>query len=157
VQLRRLSWLSRDHELVGDDGQPLAQLRMRAFREAGEILTADGRRWDVRRDPNFGPWRITDGDGVELAVAEKEGLRERFAVRWPQGELRLERRSNLGRRSLEVLDGASGTPVGEVRSEGWAGRLHTLDLPVAPDEVVGTIAWLVVMLAQRDASAAAQN
>jgi hypothetical protein len=157
VQLRRLSWLSRDHELVGDDGRSLAQLRLRAFREAGEVLLPDGRRWSVHRDPNFGPWRLEDGDGATLVTATKEGLGERFTVAWPAGTLRLERRAALGRRHLEVLDGVSGAGIGEVRPLGLAGHRYDLDLPAVPQEVVGTIAWLVAMLAQRDAAVAAQH
>jgi hypothetical protein len=156
VQLRRLSWLSRDHELVGDDGRSLAQVRLRAFREAGEVLAADGRRWTVRRDPNFGPWRLTDDSGTVLVTATKE-LRERFTLEWPAGSLRLERRTTFGRRVLEVLDGASGARVGEVRQRGLSGRSYDLSLPDLPEEAVATVAWLAAMLAQRDASVAAQN
>jgi hypothetical protein len=157
VRLRRLGWLSRDHELVGGDGRPLAQLRLRAFREAGEVLLRDGRCWSVRRDPNFGPWRLQDGTGTTLVAATKEGLRERFTVSWPGGSLRLERRASFGRRHLEVLDSTSGARIGEVRQLGLSGRASDLDLPAAPQEVVAMIAWLVAMLGQRDAAVAAQH
>ena len=156
MQLRRLSWLSRDHELVGDDGRSLAQVRLRAFREAGEVLTTDGRQWAVQRDPNFGPWRLIDEGGAVLVTATKE-MRERFTVEWPAGSLRLERRASFGRRVLEVLDGASGARVGEVRQQGLSGRSYDLELPSAPAEVVAMVAWLAAMLAQRDAAVAAQN
>jgi hypothetical protein len=157
VQLRRRGPFSRDHELVGEDGVSLAQVRLQALREAGEIEAADGRRWTVRRDPGFGPWRVADEGGATLVTATKDGLRERFEIEWPTGGLRLERRSSLGQRRLEVLDGASGARVGEIRQRGWTGSTHELDLPIAPDEVVGTVAWLVAMLVQRDAAAASQS
>jgi hypothetical protein len=157
VLLRRPKAFSADHELVGDDGLPLAQVRLRSLREAGEIETTDGRRWTVRRDPGFGPWRITDESGATLVTATKDGIRDRFAIEWASGALRLERRTSLGQRRLELLDAASGATVGEVRQRGWAGRTYELTLPNAPDEVLGTVAWLVAMLARRDATAASQN
>jgi hypothetical protein len=104
-----------------------------------------------------GPWRVADEGGATLVTATKDGLRERFEIEWPTGGLRLERRSSLGQRRLEVLDGASGARVGEIRQRGWTGSTHELDLPIAPDEVVGTVAWLVAMLVQRDAAAASQS
>jgi hypothetical protein len=157
VLLRRPNPFSTDHELVGDDGLPLAQVRLQALREAGEIETTDGRRWTVRRDPAFGPWRITDGTGATLVTVTKDGLRDRFTIGWATGALRLERRTSLGQRRLELLDAAAGASVGEVRQRGWTGRTYELTLPIAPDEVLGTVAWLVAMLARRDATAASQN
>jgi hypothetical protein len=42
MQLRRPRPFSGDHELVGDEGQPVAKVRLDAMREAGEVLAVDG-------------------------------------------------------------------------------------------------------------------
>jgi hypothetical protein len=157
VRLRRLSALSRDHELLGHDGQRLAEVRLRAFREAGEVLAADGRRWTVERAPNFGPWNVSDERGTTVVTVTKEGLRERFSVTWPTGGLLLTRRAALGRRLMDVVDAASGEKVGDISQQGRVARTFDLDLPVTPDEVLGAIAWVLAMLAQRDAAVAAQH
>jgi hypothetical protein len=142
-----------------DDGGVLATLTYHPLREAGEIQRADGLTWPVARAPRFGPWQVTDAAGQVLAeVTKQDAFRERLIVSADGAELwRLERRPNLGRRLLVVLDAATGAEVGRIETQGSFRRVHRLDLPVAPDHVVGLVAWTVGLLTRRDDSAAAQS
>jgi hypothetical protein len=159
MEVRQRGWFGREFELA-DGAQVLALLSYAAMREHGEVQAADGRVWSIRRLPGFGPWQLADRSGVPLATATKDdAFRDRFTLAWRDADrLRLERRSNFGRRLLIAVDLTTGTDVGRVEQRGFTGRVTTLQLPVLPDEVLALVAWLVGMLSHRDAAAvAAQN
>jgi len=155
MELRRRGFAGQRYELAGDDGVLVAEITVRAMREAGVVTTVDGREWHLARQPGFGPWHTTAADGAVLVTTTKLDLRERFDLSWPAGRWRVERRGGFFRRRLEVLDTADGQVVGEVVQTSPTRGIHHLSVPLVADEVLATIAFLAVLLDRRDQSAGA--
>ncbi|MCC5947485.1 MAG: hypothetical protein JJT89_03425 [Nitriliruptoraceae bacterium] len=155
VELRPAGPFTSDLQLV-DEGIELARLRYQMMREATDVLVGE-ERWEIRRDPAFGAWRLVHAEGTELASASKDdAVRERFTLQAPPDtRWRIERRASFAHRRWEVLDGDSQAVVGTVAGRGLMRPVHDLAVPAdAADGAVLMLAFLVGLMVRRGASAA---
>jgi len=144
------SWFSWDFALTDGD-TPLGDIDFSAWREKGE-LKIGGAPYRVYREAMLGPFVLESGSGVVARAVKPSSLSRRFIIEYGHAQYELQPASFFSR-GFQLMAGS--TPIGTLSASGFLTRRMNIDLPKSlPLPVRAFIAWLVIMLWRRDASAA---
>ena len=152
LEAHRVSSLRSRWE-VREDGAPLLVLEAKGWRSSVRY-TLDGVAYEVQSTWTGTTYTLTDGEGAELAKAERIG-RKHWSITTGDEELHFRRRSIWKADQEWVSDPDSTEPRGTIRRTGtWRGDAEA-DLPGMPTPVaVFTLAVVLLMWEQAAAAAA---
>jgi hypothetical protein len=144
------SWFSWDFTLTDGDTR-LGDIDFSTWREKGELKIA-GAPYRVYREAVLGPFVLESGGSVVARAVKPSSLSRRMVIDCGHSQYELQPASFFSR-GFQLVAGS--TPVGTLSASNFLTRRMNIDLPDSlPLPVRAFVAWLVIMLWRRDASAA---
>lgn len=146
------SWLSANLDVASSNAH-LADIDMSMWREKGTLMLA-GQSYALHRERLMSGRFILESDGRTVATAEKPSVwSHRMLIEHAASQYELRRR-NMFSRTFDLHTGAG--VVGSISARSIFTREMNIDLPESlPLPVRLFIVWLVAILWNRDAAAAA--
>jgi hypothetical protein len=151
LELAPMSWFSWDFRVL-QNGSLLANIDVSSWREKG-VLAVGGSNYKVYREGLMSGRFILEGNGTEMAFAEKpSALRRSFTVQH-DGRTYVLQAESAFKRTFVLLE--QGEQIGSIVPAGMFTRKATVNLPdVLPLPVQVFLIWLTVILWKRDSDGA---
>jgi hypothetical protein len=142
-------WFSNDYKVV-QNGIQLVDFHRRWFRERGNI-TVEGTTYTIRREGGIGAFVLESNGEVLVRARKPHAFTRTFEIDY-NGTRYILRAQSAWRRTFVLQRGSE--VIGSMRPKGTWSRNAVIDFPTLPLHVAMFLAWLVIILWQREEGAA---